>query len=70
MSEAAETSKKKGSFFKGVKAEFKKIAWPDKTTLAKESAAVVVISVILGAIIALVDAAIKFGLGELLGRTL
>ena len=70
MSDAADTSKKKGSFFKGVKAEFKKIVWPDKTTLAKESAAVVVISVILGAIIALVDAAIKFGLGELLGRTL
>ena len=70
MSDAADTSKKKGSFFKGVKAEFKKIAWPDKTTLAKDSAAVVVISVILGAIIALVDAAIKFGLGELLGRTL
>ena len=67
MSDAAETSKKKGSFFKGVKAEFKKIAWPDKTTLAKESSAVVVISVILGAIIALVDMAIKFGLDKILG---
>ena len=67
MSDAAETSKKKGSFFKGVKAEFKKIAWPDKTTLAKESTAVVVISVILGAIIALVDMAIKFGLDKILG---
>ena len=67
MSDAAETSEKKGSFFKGVKAEFKKIVWPDKTTLAKESAAVVVISVILGAIIALVDAAIKFGLDKILG---
>ena len=67
MSDAAETSKKKGSFFKGVKAEFKKISWPDKPTLARESAAVVVISVILGAIIALVDAAIKFGLDKILG---
>ena len=65
MSDAAEATKKKGSFFKGVKSEFKKIVWPDKPTLARESAAVVVISVVLGAIIALVDAAIKFGLDKI-----
>ena len=65
MGDAAET-KKKESFFHGVKKEFKKIVWPDKVTLAKESAAVVVISVILGAVIALVDAAIKFGLDKIL----
>ena len=66
MSDAAEATKKKESFFAGVKKEFKKIVWPDKVTVAKESAAVVVISVILGAIIALVDAAIKFGLDKIL----
>ena len=58
---------KLGLFWKGVKAEFKKIVWPDKVTVAKESAAVVIISVILGAIIALVDMAIKFGLDKILG---
>ena len=57
--------KKKEGFFAGVKKEFKKIVWPDKPTLFKESAAVVVVSVILGAIIALVDAAIKAGLSLL-----
>ena len=31
----------KKSWFKGVKAEFKKIIWPDKKTLAKETVAVV-----------------------------
>ena len=66
MSDAAEATKKKESFFAGVNKEFKKIVWPDKVTVAKESAAVVVISVILGAIIALVDAAIKFGLDKIL----
>jgi len=66
MGDATETTKKKGSFFKGVKKEFKKIVWPDKPTLFKESAAVVVVSVILGAIIAFVDAAIKFGLDKIL----
>ncbi len=67
MSDAAEATKKKESFFAGVKKEFKKIVWPDKVTVAKESAAVVIISVILGAIIALVDMAIKFGLDKILG---
>ena len=65
MSDTAAAPKKE-KFFDGVKREFKKIVWPDKVTLVKESAVVVVISVILGAVIALVDAAIKFGLDKIL----
>lgn len=42
-------------FFKGVKAEFKKIIWPDRDTLLKQLAAVLVVTVILGLIIALLD---------------
>ena len=42
---ATENPQKK-SFFKGLKSEFKKIVWPDKKTLTKETTAVVVISVI------------------------
>ena len=52
----------KKSWFKGLKSEFKKIAWPDKETLVKESAAVIVITVILGLVIAVVDMAIENGL--------
>ena len=51
----------KKSWFKGLKSEFKKIAWPDKETLVKESAAVIVITVVLGFVIALVDMAIEYG---------
>ena len=51
----------KKSWFKGLKSEFKKITWPDKETLVKESAAVIVITVILGIVIALVDMAIEYG---------
>ena len=51
----------KKSWFKGLKSEFKKIAWPDKETLVKESAAVIVVTVILGFVIALVDMAIEYG---------
>ncbi len=45
---------KKG-WFKQLKAEFKKIIWTDKKTLAKQTVAVIVISAILCALITLVD---------------
>ena len=38
---AKQPEKKKNSFFKGVKAEFKKIIWPSKETVAKETGAVI-----------------------------
>ncbi len=51
----------KPSFFKGVKAEFKKISWPDKDSLLKQSVAVVCISVVLGAVIAVLDFLMQYG---------
>ena len=59
--EAAPKAPKK-SWFKGLKAEFKKIIWPDKKTLVKETVAVIVCSVLLGGIIAIVDALIQYGI--------
>lgn len=53
----------KPSFFKGVQNEFRKIIWPNKDTLTKETIAVIVISVILGLIIALLDWVFQLGLG-------
>ena len=58
----AKTKAKKVSFFKGLKTEFKKIVWLDKITLAKQTVAVVSISVVLGAIIAVVDILVKYGI--------
>ena len=60
MSENEKTQKKGG--FKGLQAEFKKIIWPDKKTLAKQTTAVVVVSVVLGAVIAVIDAILKYGI--------
>ena len=60
MSETEKTQKK--SWFKGLKTEFRKIVWPDKNTLAKQTTAVVAVSVILGALIAVIDAALKYGI--------
>ncbi len=56
----------KPSWFKQVKAEFKKIIWPDKKKVTRQTIAVVVISVILGGFIALVDLVVKAGLGLIL----
>ena len=54
---------RKTGFFKGVKAEFKKIVWPSKATVAKETGAVVFFGIALGVLIAIIDAVVKFGLG-------
>jgi len=56
----------KQDFFKGVKNEFKKISWPTGDLLAKETVAVVIISVVLGLIIALVDWVFQLGLGAII----
>lgn len=58
----SEQKTQKKSWFKGLKAEFKKIIWPDQKTLAKQTAAVVSVSVALGAIISLVDFIVKYGI--------
>lgn len=59
----AKASKKK-SRLQGLKAEFRRIIWPDKETITKETTAVVVSTVILGIIIALLDLLIKTGLDK------
>lgn len=51
----------KKSWFKGLKAEFNKVVWPDKMTLAKQTAAVATVSVALGAIIAVIDFLVQHG---------
>ena len=60
MSGNEKTQKK--SWFKGLQAEFKKIIWPDKKTLAKQTTAVVAVSVVLGAVIAVIDAILRYGI--------
>lgn len=52
---------KLGNFWKGLKAEFKKIIWPDKTTLVKQTVTVTVASVVLGLLIALIDTIVQYG---------
>ncbi len=64
MGDSAEKQPRTG-FFRGVKAEFKKIVWPDRESTLKQSVAVVAISVVVGVIIALIDYVVKYGVNFL-----
>ena len=64
MGENTKTQKK--SWFKGLQAEFKKAIWPDKKTLARQTTAVVAVSVILGALIAVIDVILRYGIDLLI----
>lgn len=61
-------SSKKGNktgFFDGVKVEFKKISWPDKSSIIKQTVAVVAISLALGVIITILDFIVQYGVSFL-----
>ena len=62
MGDSAKSDKisKPVKFWNGVKAEFKKITWPDKDSLLKQSIAVVAISVVAGIIITVLDFALQY----------
>ncbi len=66
MGDSAKTDKTgKTSFWKGIQSEFRKITWPDKNQLVKQSIAVVAISIVLGLIITLLDTLLQYGVNFL-----
>ena len=60
-----EVSQKGKSWLKGLKAEFHKISWTSKDDVTKQTIAVVVVSVILGLLIALIDFLLQSGINVL-----
>ena len=54
------------SWIDGVKSEFRKIIWPNKDDLVKQTGVVIVVSVALGAIIAIVDVIMQYGVDFLI----
>lgn len=60
--EKAKTKAPKRNWFDGLKSEFRKIIWPDKTELGKETAAVAVVSIVLGGLIAIIDFVVQYGI--------
>ncbi len=59
------TQKGKG-WFKGLKSEFKKIAWESREDVTRETIAVVLISLVLGILITLIDSALQLGIDKLI----
>ena len=55
-------TKKGTSRFQSLKSEFKKIIWPNKERLTKEAAVVIVVSIILGILIAILDMVLQYGI--------
>ncbi len=55
----------KASWFKGMKAEFGKIVWPDQKSLTKQTIAVVSTSVALALIIKILDMIMTLGIDVL-----
>ena len=53
------------SFFEGVTAEFKKVIWPDKMEIVKQTITVSVVSIVLGLLIALIDTIVQYGVNFL-----
>lgn len=64
MGDSTEKQARPG-FFKSVKAEFKKISWPDRQSTLKQSVAVIAISVVVGVIIAILDYVVQYGVNLL-----
>ena len=60
-----DVKKRQKSWFQGVKAEFKKVIWPDKAQVGQQTLTVVAVSIVLGLIIAGIDSLVKFGLNFL-----
>ena len=50
------------SWSDGIKAQFNKIIWPNKDDLVKQTVAVTVVSVILGALITVIDSVVQYGI--------
>lgn len=61
MSEKSGKTQKK-SWYKGLQTEFRKVIWPDKNALARQTTAVVAVSVLLGALITVIDTILKYGI--------
>ena len=62
----AENEEKVG-FAKGLKSEFGKIIWPNKEDLAKQAVVVTLISVALGAVIAVLDMVMQYAINLIIG---
>lgn len=65
MAESENENSKFQEFSDGVKAEFRKIVWPTQERLTRETIACVIISLVLGLVIAVLDWIFQLGITRL-----
>ena len=58
MAEEANKKKSRGQWFREMKSELKKVVWPNKQTVVKNTGTVLLCSLILGACIWIFDAVV------------
>ncbi len=58
----SDKNESKPGFFKTVSVEFKKIVWPSKESVFKQSVAVTVIAIVVGILITVFDFLIQYGI--------
>ena len=72
MAEATAKKKTSGNritkFFKEVKSEMKKVVWPTKKQVTKNTLIVIAVVVIIGAVIMGLDSVFKLGLDAIIGK--
>lgn len=61
MADSKEKKENKPGFFKTVSVEFKKIIWPSKESVLKQSIAVTAVSLAVGILITIFDFLIQYG---------
>jgi len=65
MAENKNIAEKSKSWFKGLKSEFKKVVWQSREDVTKQTIAVVVITLIVGILIAIIDMGLQYGVNFL-----
>ena len=66
MAKEKKTAAKTGGWWDGMKSEFRKIVWPSREDVTKQTIAVSVVTLIAAILIAIIDAAAKFGIDFLI----
>ena len=66
-SRKSKPEKKKESLFAEIKGEFKKIVWPARRELVKQTTTVIIVALMFGVIIFLMDTVFGFGINNFIG---
>ncbi|MCR5704673.1 MAG: preprotein translocase subunit SecE [Eubacterium sp.] len=64
----ADKKEKKGfkAWWAGLKGEFSRIIWPEKPTVIRQTVTVIVVTLIIGVLIALIDSIVQLVLGKII----